>query len=192
MIHIITPFSRKQNINFYLNLYSNPLVLWHPIYIGDFPFAEGRNVEALHVEDPPQGVDICYWKINKFIERGAIVNNDLYLFINDDDSIELPFYERVVALQGECFFVGMKRGMHQPPNGHPTSTLIPFEGAAPGQIGLEQIIVRGSLLKTLRFREDNGMADGIMAVELQQKCKVIYIKDLFTLFNYLEPGRWDK
>jgi hypothetical protein len=192
MIHIITPFSRKQNIDFYMNLYANPLVIWHPIYIGDSPFARGGNVDPLCVEDPPSGVDICYWKINKYIERGRIIDEDLYLFINDDDSIELPFYEKVNVLQGECFFIGMKRGMHQPLNGHPISTLIPFSGVSPGQIGLEQLVVRGSLLKTIRFREDNEMADGIMAVDLQKMSKVLLVTDLFVLFNYLEPGRWDK
>lgn len=75
--------------------------------------------------------------------------------------------------------------------GKDTQMLAARNNMAESHVGLEQMIIKGSLLKTIRFREDHHSADGKMAMHLVDSGVLIkYIEDVFVWFNHLEPGRY--
>jgi hypothetical protein len=192
MFHIITPFSRTKFFGYYLFLLENENVTWHPVLSGDIEIGSYPPwVVPLRLSPIPTGVDPVYWKMNRFIEKEPIVDNDLYMFLCDDDSISKDFISKVRNISSDVAFVSMKRGMNQPPNGHPTSTLIPFLGVKAGSIGFEQMIMKGSVLKQIRFIENSGIADGLMAEYLQEHYPIHFCRDAYILFNFLEKGRWE-
>jgi hypothetical protein len=60
-----------------------------------------------------------------------------------------------------------------------------------GSVGLEQIVVRGKVLKKYRL----GMhiaGDGELISRITQENPAAYASDIYALFNYFEPGRWSK
>lgn len=201
MLHILTPFSRNENLNFYLKNLEDKKIIWHPIVHEKLLFASPW-IQPFYVFSTLPKEDPNYHKLNLFIDNFYIIDTDLYLFMNDDDWVEEDTLDRLKGFDdnlGEVFFCSMKRG-HQVPNNegiqqHGIETLIPYKGVGCGSIGLEQIILKGDVLKQVKFNtspEVQHMSDGVLAEELQKKYDVKYLEDVFMLFNYLEPGRWNK
>ena len=213
MLHIITPFSRYENKDFYLENLNNKNIIWHPIvhYSEDAkntswnPCRDKDKIDFKHswvqsylMDYVPSEIDICYYKLNHFIQNFKIEDNDVYWFMNDDDYIEDETinYFNQSNLEHDVYFVSMKRGYGQQPgypNGHGTFTLMADPNRVIiGNIGLEQYFIKGHILKNLTFHLDRGCADGYMAIELHEKYGVKFLPDLYVLFNYLEKGRWEK
>lgn len=59
-------------------------------------------------------------------------------------------------------------------------------------IGLGMYIIKGEILKQIRFSNIDKWGDGMMAVELKTRWPndFIIIPDLFVFGNYFEPGRF--
>jgi hypothetical protein len=199
MFHIITPFSRNENLNFYIHNLQNKNIIWHPIVHEKILFIEPWILTCYVLENLPKE-DPNYFKLNKFIEIYPIEDNDWYCFMNDDDWMEDNVIEEINKIKDhDVVFCSMKRG-HQIPNNegiqpHGIETLIAKKGVGCGQIGLEQIFLKGKILKQIKFDTSSKvqhMSDGVLAEELQKKYTVKYLGNVFVLFNYLEPGRWNR
>jgi hypothetical protein len=127
--------------------------------------------------------------LNTWILNNPIEDDDYYVFMNDDDWMDVSLVELLSKYTDDVVFSSMLRGNHPVP-GHPISTLIPFDGVRAGSIGVEQIILKGRILKLVQFDVTSGMADGKLAEYLQTKYRVKNAPELVMYFNYLEPGRW--
>lgn len=196
---VIIPFSRIKFINFYVALllhfkHNAILVIDNKEILEKLPQLP-ENIEILFVENQPPETDVCYWKINQAIEK-KVQDNTYYSILMDDDAIEQSMMG-IIPVK-DITIVSMKRGNNIPPtvnpvNAHPTNTLIAHpSNMKVGHIGAEQMIIKGSLLKTLRFNEKSPYADGEMAEYLHKNFTDIdYQPDRYILFNYLEKGRYE-
>jgi len=69
MIHLITPFSRPENLQFYLDNLKDKNVIWHPIFQGGVPeeLEAFDWVRASNVFEVPEGIFPNIYKCNTFI-----------------------------------------------------------------------------------------------------------------------------
>lgn len=174
MNHIVTPFSRPQNLPRLLPMILDTGAEWHPI------------------DDPaPADWDGCYWKINQFLS-GPLVDTDRYGFLADDDYYEPGFFQKLDQHKGEVVICSMLQGNHRsdlPPT--PAKRVL----AAPEFMhvnccGLPQIFVSGRVGKLIRF-ENRCDADGRMIEYLVANYAIDYAPECWVWWNYLRPGRWD-
>jgi hypothetical protein len=154
----------------------------------------------------PADVDPAYWKLNREMDRRRhwYLGDTWFHFLCDDDMVSPGFYDSLRRCDNEkinVHHVPMLRGHRTPPGGrHECSTLTAEpENRVTGKIGLEQFIVRASVMQDRRFEEalsPGGMQDGHMAESLArdvpgwsyhrgESAPAVW-------FNYFEPGRWDK
>ena len=208
-LHILTPFSRPENLQFYIDNLKDKNVIWHPIFEMDTSNELSLDiVNAIKANDWIQAygtLDIKEgWfpnisKLNEFIEYYPIEkDNDRYLFMNDDDWFEDNVFEQFNEQndpEDDVCFISMRRGYgEQPgfPHGHGTFTLmVDLDRVIVGNIGFEQMCVKGRVLKQMEF-ENHGCFDGLMAMKLHEQYKVKPLYEVYAMFNYLEKGRWDK
>ncbi len=84
----------------------------------------------------------------------------------------------------------------QEPRRHPPDKLVASPDAIKvGGIGLEQILIKGSLLKEKQYRFPlHCWGDGMFIVRVVQENidNTIFCPEINVWFNYFEPGRWDK
>lgn len=196
MIHIVTAFSREFNLQFYLDNLDGKGIVWHPVFYESqlTPTIRGQLslypwVQKAVVPEHTHACDLCYYKLNAFLDQEEIIDEDFYMFMNDDDWFDVDILPTLGTLDKDVVFISMMRGDVQV-SVHPVSTLYATPNVYVGNIGLEQMVVRGKILKTERFDIYNGCADGIMAMQLAQKYPVHCESSLYAYFNYLEPGRW--
>ena len=211
-LHIVTPFSRLYLFDTLVNLLKPLNVQWHlmteqPMVNTLLPIIKlYEATDWIHpVETPTRPIDwsICWRKINQFINTQNIVDVDYYTIMNDDDAIESSAVEELKKTDAEIVVISMKRGDRTPrhlngapprwsPHGFSTLLASP-ECMKPGSIGPNQIIYSGKIFRTLQYKNVYA-ADGEMAeyVFNTYKDKIVYKPELFALFNYYEPTRWDK
>lgn len=185
---VITPFSRYQN-KYNLIEHLHPLdILWYPLIFENEELWPRLWIRPIVLSPNPQVFDACYYKLNQFLSSGLIRDELYYSFLNDDDHYEPDFFDKI---RKECtgdekvIIVSMKRtpeGLHD--------LIADRKNMSEGFVGLEQMIIKGSILKNLRFVDYSHSADGKLAGQIADGAK--YLKDVFVLFNYLEPGRWTK
>jgi hypothetical protein len=195
MLHIVTAYSRPENIPLLYAHLRDEDVIWHPI-VGDIPWPVGYAgdwIEPYQVE-LPAGVDPFAFKMNAFIQSAPIVDSDRYAILNDDDLYAPGLLVRIERMADPVVVVSMLRGDAVPANGwqHPTFPLIAApENVRVGRIGAEQYFVKGEIFKQLRFSLDRpDCCDGLAAEWLKANYPIRYEPDLYVLFNRLEPGRW--
>jgi len=200
-LHIITPFSRLENLQFYIDNLKDKNIIWHPIFQGGVPkeLEVFDWIRALNVFEIPEGIYPNIYKCNTFIYHTYLIeDNDRYLFMNDDDWFEDNVFEQFKEEndpEDDVCFISMKRGYGNLGtwNGsHGTFTLmVDLNRVIVGNIGFEQMCVKGRVLKQMEF-ENNGCFDGLMAMKLHEQYKVKPLYEVYALFNWLEKGRWDK
>lgn len=76
---------------------------------------------------------------------------------------------------------------------YPTSTLVACpENVRVCSISTQQSFVKGKIFRGHLFDDEYHYSDGLMAVHHKNDGEQIrYEPDLYALFNYYEPGRWD-
>lgn len=168
---------------------------WRPILHAPVGDLDETWIRPFYVGDVPPGIDPPYWKLNRIIEDG-LDEDRWYAVLCDDDLYEPLFFDDLTGLATDIAVVSMMRGHNVPPretNRHPTS---PLRAAASNmkrcRVGLQQLIVRGRMLRSLRYTGTSGIADGLMAEQLfaQYPEQITYYPDVYVLFNALEPGRY--
>lgn len=194
-MRILVPFSRPHLIPTLVGIWGKAPdgVHFHPIISDPTCVFESTDwIHPFYCGEVPAGWNQMYWKLNYYLDQMPIHENEMYGFLCDDDAFEPEFYEKVFQYPDDAIIVSMKRGKHDPGtgNGHPPTALIACkENMKQGKVGMEQLFIRGSHLKNLRF-ENFSEADGKFIVNIVNNLPVKYLPRAFIWFNYLEPGRW--
>ena len=198
-IHVVTPFSRGHLKETLLAAYKPMGVIFHPITTEDQPrfFEESEWVKPF-VMPPCPHTAFANYKVNGFIKQADICAGDFYVWMNDDDMMDAVVADKIRDMPDDLVYVSMKRGYHSPPvsnpiSNHPTYTLYACpENVKLCGISAEQMFIRGKIFKALQYHKDHPWADGMMAMALKEIFPIRYEPGLFILFNYYEPGRWEK
>ena len=186
-------------------------VKWHAITDEDlrfsFKFTDEWVTNHVCPNDQLEFWARCHGALNWFIETQHINDDEMYCFMNDDDGYELEFFTKLAQVidnetvnngtSPNIVMVSMLRG-HNIPAGvpanrqHHTNTLF----AQPdwmkcGSVGLEQIVIRGKLLKNYRLHM-HIEGDGRFIEQAVRENGAVYAPHIYALFNYFEPGRWNK
>jgi len=202
-VHLVMPFWRKENKGILAAAYRPMRVCWHPIMFQDevvdfdetwiFPVVipmEAKDCGAAHPGT---------FKRNWFIKNYPINDNAYYVTADDDDMYESNVMSEVKVMDDDIVIISMKRGHKIPveavhPRRYPTKTLY----ASPENIFIsgisgQQSFVKGKIFKDHLFDDESGTWDGEMAIHHKESGEQIaYRRDLFALFNYYEPSRWEK
>lgn len=206
MFNIITPLARFENFPKQKEHLRNKNIKWHIIT------DEDSDVK-ITIEEPWISHYVCpnkgqqFWErcnnsINWFIENHILNPEEFYGILNDDDGYEDDFFQKLKEFVDfntnyNLFICSMKRGHNIPKDAvpvrrHPTSTLYanPINMRV-GGVGVEQFFIKGEFLKKHRIPVTT-CGDGELISELVKTYKTIYAENIFVLFNYFEPGRWNK
>jgi len=140
----------------------------------------------------------CF-KRNWFIKHGPIFDEDYYVTVDDDDMYEPDVMNAIKQMDDDIVIISMKRGYQVPKDAEPLRRY-PIERllAQPdyiqeGAISAQQSFVKGKIFKQHLHNEESHNWDGELAVHHKESGeKIVYRPDLFALFNYYEPGRWEK
>ena len=202
-IHLIIPFSRPENLDKLVEAYRPMGVILHPIVFEDeviefpnedwiIPFIIFEKNEDCKVMMPG-----CY-KRNKWINLHPIIDDDYYVTVDDDDMYESNVFDEIRKMSDDIIIISMKRGHRTPkgavePRNYPTDTLFAApENVKLGCISAQQLFVKGKIFKQHLFNEEFHCWDGEIAIHHKESGEQIaYRPDLFALFNYYEPTRWD-
>ena len=207
---MITPLARYENVSALKAMIENQGVIWHVITDDDakqtIEFTEPWIKQYVCPNKEFKFWERCNNSINWFIETQEIDPNGVYCFMNDDDGYELDFFSKLEKSIGdvlkvnpvyEVFITSMERGHNipkdaVPPRRHPTTKLFAHPSHMRiASVGVEQIFMRGSVMKENRLPLDVA-GDGMMIISIVSKYPTAYLPDIHVLFNYLEPGRWNK
>lgn len=179
MIHVITPFSRKENIEL-MSTHLKGHATWtvlidNPELHGLFP--EWVEVRLYVIPKLQEGAVKSNWLINKYIESG-LDDETQYMVLCDDDYVEEGFWSKIH--DKDVVVTSMHRGV---------DILIGRkENMVRCRVGGEQVIVKGKILKNYRYGL-SCIGDGEMIEQLYAKERFTYVPDAMVLFNYLEEGR---
>jgi hypothetical protein len=204
--NIITPLARFDNYNKLKETLKRLNVKWHIIVDDnkDFTLDESEDWISLYF-CPNEGSEFwarCNNSVNWFIENHIDNENEYYGILNDDDSYEENFFNKVVNSldknkENDLIIVSMLRGHNIPKDAipmrrHPTTTLFASpQNMIVGGVGVEQFFIKGKLIKNHKLPL-LGHGDGLFIVELVKNYEVTYLPECYVLFNYFEPGRWNK
>jgi len=142
--------------------------------------------------------DNIFHKRNWFIENCLISDDDYYVTADDDDLYESNVFNEVRKMDSDIVIISMKRGHHTPKGvsilrDYPTDTLFAHpDNVQLGSISAQQLFVKGKIFGQHLHNESFHCWDGELAVSHKERGEQItYRPDLYALFNYFEPGRWE-
>lgn len=202
-VHLVMPYMRAQNKEVLLDAYRPMNVILHPIMFADevIEFDEpwvSPCIIPLESKKGPEGMEIQNIKRNYFIEHSEIIDDDYYVAVDDDDMYEPNVFNEIKWMNDDIVIISMKRGHRTPTNvipdrKYPTFTLWAApENVQVGAISNQQSFVKGYVFKKYLYDAQGHCGDGRLAVRRKEAGEQIaYRPDLFALFNYYEPGRWD-
>jgi hypothetical protein len=202
-IHLVMPFYRQENKQKLIDAYRSTDIILHPIMFQDEvtefdepwikPFiipSNSTDCEAERIE--------CY-KRNKFVFSHEFINSDYYVCVDDDDMYEPGVFDEIRKMDSDIVIVSMKRGYQIPKDASPsrqyhTNTLIAHpDNIALGHISGQQSFIKGHIFKQHSFHENYQAWDYLIIHNHKETGKQItYRPELYALFNYYEPGRWEK
>lgn len=199
-IQVITPLNRLQNFVAQQEMLRPHGVIWNVIMDQDSPFRllYGEDWVVPYIFPNPQSTFYARsnHSLNSFLAAG-LDDETHYCFLNDDDAYEPGFFDKVRQHDDDVIMVSMQRGQHTPgyvppERAHGTDELVAApENMVVGRVSIEQIIVRGRILKHCRLPLTIA-GDGEMIQYIVANNPVKYTPDAKVWFNYYEPGRWDK
>lgn len=193
------PFSRHHLWGNLIKAYRPMNVIIHPLtFEGEIPVDYTEKWVEPFISGKAAGFNQSVL-LNDFIQNAPIVDDDYYVTVSDDDMYEAGVFDAIQKMDDPVVVIGMKTGHRIPEGTPPLKSYMPTildamsENVKVGLIGGEQIFMKGSVLKVIRFDESNPQtADGKLAEYLKTVYPIRYEPDLFALFNYFEPGRWKK
>jgi hypothetical protein len=198
-VHIISAFYRKQLVPTLVNYFEPMNIDWYPVCdYNDIEIFKDNTKTWIHpILCPPLKLpgDQAFKKLNDFIDQKIIIDNDYYCFCGDDDMYEPGFFDVIKQQTAKIIFTSIACGDTIPPtsphNIHPM-IIRTFDDIAICRIGLPQYIIKGEILKQIRFKNEQPYDDGTFAVELKTRFPndCIFLPDLFAFGNYFEPGRY--
>jgi hypothetical protein len=189
--HVITPFSRWGNLPALIKMLRPEGVQWHLLLDEDMPLVESRFsdwIRSFHGRPPPPRFFIGHWLLNLFLDEYEIVDEDYYVLMTDDDYFEPGFFDKIRKYTDDIIICSMRRSGDKLV-ADPSNIRI-------GHVGLEQLIIKGKILKQYRC---NGFyeADGDLIIRLFQEHgpKFRFAPEAVCFFNFLPPwgnGRLDQ
>lgn len=198
-VHLISAFYRKHLLPTLVHYFKPMSIDWYPVCdYNDIEVFRNNTETWIHpVLCPPLKLpgDQAFKKLNDFIDQKIIIDDDYYCFCGDDDMYEQGFFDEIRKQTSNIIFVSVCGGDTIPPTSpHNTAPLIirSVDDIAICRIGLPQYIIKGHILKQMRFKNEQPYDDGTFAVELKTKFPndLKFIPDLFAFGNYFEPGRY--
>lgn len=199
--HVLTPFSRTQNLIELGNCLKEQGVEWHLLCVeGEAKLPDlGSWVHQHFFEPPPPDFFIGHHLVNQFLDRVGVKNDERYIVLTDDDFTEPGFFRKLDDFHEDILIVSMQRS-NKPSGtdaGCPYGTLMAApENMKTVYIGFEQLVIKGSVLKQYRC---GGVyhADGLLLEQLwaERMESFRFVPDARVYFNYLYPGRhgrWDR
>lgn len=132
------------------------------------------------------------------MEAIPIQDDEYYCFMGDDDMYEPGFFDTIRKQSADIIIVSLARGDTIPKEAkgesrHPTYPLIlkSLADIRVCNIGLPQFIIKGHILKQVKFLILESCGDGYYAEELRKQFpdKIMFLPDTFAFMNYFEPGR---
>lgn len=201
-IHLIMPFARWHLWDTLVNAYRPMNIILHPLFYRNEKriFSTEEWIQPF-VADMDAPAEYSTAIINAFIDNAGIVDGDYYVTASDDDMYERQAFDKIRRMDDPVVIISMKRGYQTPlaaPEDKaydPTTLYADTESMKVGRIGGEQIFMKGSVLKTIYFNEWLPVvADGFVAetLKLMLGDSIRYEPNLYALFNYYEPGRWER
>jgi hypothetical protein len=214
--NVITPVSRPETFQSMIEMLKPKNVNWQIISTPESASNFTSNESWIYhfVCSGDLGVEYftrAYNKMNAFFDNAEIHDDHMYCFLSDDDAVEPDFFEKIDTALAEVsniispsiVITSMKRGNRTPSDAvgvkksYGTDTLVAsLENMQPGKIGLEQFIIKGSLLNEKKYRIPNNVhwGDGLFLNQAfwENQEKAIFCPEANVWFNYFEPGRWDK
>ena len=200
-IHLVIPFYRIYLKDVLIEAYRPMDVILHMVMFQDEEVAFDEPwifpvVIPMDSKDCTDQHPECF-KRNWFITGGSqIFNDDYYVCVDDDDMYEPGVFDAIKKMNDDIVIISMKRGLNVPKDAvesrqYPTDALLAdpdnvFDGGISGQ----QMFVKGHVFKDHSF-ETEGHWDFAMAYHYKITETIRYEPDLFALFNYYEPGRWE-
>jgi hypothetical protein len=197
-------FSRQHLKDVLIGKYHPMNIIWHPIMFED-EAAEANFSEPwiqpiiLPGNAPaPDFVIVGIQKLNYFIQNASIIDEDYYCIPSDDDMYEDGVFDEVKTIDEDVVVISLKRGHQIPPNTpltrqYPSDTLLAHpDNMIIGLISGEQYFMKGRIFRALPYLRNSQSEDGTIAEYLKANYNIHYRPDLFALFNYYEPGRWNK
>lgn len=207
MFHVITPLARFENVEKLINVLEPKNIQWHVLIDQGYSH---DNIKYLTDKSwikvyycPNDGVvfyERCNKSINWFIETQQIIDNEMYCILNDDDAYEPEFFTKIKAsiqkTGSPIIITSMERGHAIPESAvgcraHPPTKLWGYpENVRENAIGVEQIIIKGELLKKYRIPTAPS-GDGMFIVKAVRENGAAFCSEADVWFNYFEPGRWN-
>lgn len=200
-VHVITPFYRKHLVQTLIKHLEPMNIEWYPMCNPDEiePFTK-IDIKWIHPKicGPSIPSDVqAFKKLNDFIDTQKIHDHDYYCFMGDDDMYEPGFFDIIRKQTEDIIFCSGSRGNRKPGSGpiiqgFRALRIFNENDIKPGNINLAQYIIKGKILRQIRFENKHGHDDGTLAVELKNKFKhnFVILPDLFVFINYFEPGRY--
>ena len=198
-IHIICPFSRGFMIPVLIKYLKPCNIQFYPVCDSkEMEYFKNNTESWIHpVSCPPLTIpgDQAYRKLNDFIDSQTIVDDDYYGFMGDDDMYEPGFFDTIRQHESDIIFCSLYRGDTIPEGAHPhpAKPLIIRgpESVRVYNIGLPQYIIKGRILKKIRFNNANNFDDGLFAEDLLKRFKnILFLPDLFVFGNSFYPCRY--
>jgi len=209
-IHIAMPFSRIENVDKIVDGYRPMGIILHPIMFYDeaIVFPDEPWIRPYHLQSNASQCTATMpgtHKRNQWIKDSntpycnmAIADDDYYLTADDDDFYESNVFDEIRKMDDDIVIISMKRGHHTPKGvsilrDYPTDTLFAYpDNVQLGCISAQQSFVKGKIFREHLHNEEFHCWDGELAVHHKEDGEQIaYRPDLFALFNYFEPGRWE-
>lgn len=161
----------------------------HPFYAG---FDSSYNTHTIDSASSPAFTKLNTF-INTHIKQFPHRDDDYFTVMMDDDLYENNVFSEIVKHTEEVVFISMKRGDHIPEDNqmrHGTSTLFATpDSLIANNAGLQQAFMRANIIKNIRFA-NHHLSDGIVVEHLKHNHQYVLRPDLYSLFNYLQPGRY--
>lgn len=184
MNHVITPFSRWSNLPALRDMLAKQGVEWHLLVDEHMPIMTDEPWMSFHhLRPPPPGFFIGHWLYNIFLDEFKLEDEDYYNLITDDDFFEPGMFDKIRHEDAPIVITSMNRGKW----GVLWATT---ENVRIGSIGLEQVHIKGWLLKQYRL---NGFyeSDGFLIEQLwrEHRDKFKFVPEAQCYFNYLPPGK---
>ena len=200
-IHLVMPFTRTFMINRLTADYLPMGIIWHPIMFKDQEVEfKGDWIKPViipeNAPEHPHALD-AITKINHFIRMHEFVDDDYYIQTTDDGMFEPNVFSAIKEMDDEVVIISLKRGDHIPPGvpavrAYPTNTLFAHpDNVRIGEVSGDQVFIKGRIFKSYLWDNKSMVADGVMAMHMKEFHQVAYRPDLFSLFNYFEPGRYN-
>lgn len=202
-VHVICAFYRKYLLPTHIE-YLEPMDIEWIVACDEVdiePFKDNTREWIKPVLVPPLKIpgDQVYKKFNNCIDKIDIVDDDYYCFMGDDDMYEPGFFNAIKEQTAKVVIVSASRG-NAIPEGLPPAArqaAIPLilhriEHIRVCNINLTQYVIKGEVLKQMRFNDKTQEDDGYFAEELVRRfgSELKLMPEWFTFINYFQPGRY--